>query len=215
MSIAAKMYKAGCMPKARNKNREDKEVFDFKIESEREEKAADEEKEAGLKQQGPSASDKAASALWLKKRLNDKPRVNAPGTTNSHIASMTGSRYANQSGLPYKIPKNITSQEKEERKNVGFSPTSSVSKSDAKAEDSETMAEVPGDIAGSLRKWPVMLDQGTRVRFMRGGKFVSKPNRLVRQCIHCCLLYGMYSHNCLCNQDITQNHAVRFGEDEK
>ena len=214
MSIAAKMYKAGYMPKARNKREEDKEVFDFKMEGGREDKAADEEKEAGLVQQGPSASDKAASALWLKNRLKSKPKINTPGTTNSHIASMTGSRYANQSGLPYKMPKNMMSPSKAETKKVNFGPTSSVSKSDAKAEDGEAMPEVPGDIAGNSEGSSLMRDRESLVLFMRGAKFANKPNRLVRQCVHCCLLYSAYSHNCLCNQRIAQNQAIHI-RDEK
>ena len=189
MSIAAKMYKAGYMPKARNKSREDKEDFDFKVEGGREEKAADEEKEAGLVQQGPSASDKAASATWLKNRLKSKPMVQAPGTINSNIASMTGSRYANQSGLPYKMPKNMMSPSKSETKKVDFG----MSENEAKTEVVDARLEVPVD---SSKDGALISERKQLVRFMRSAKVANKgSNRLVRQCVHCCLLYST-SHAC-------------------
>jgi hypothetical protein len=195
MSIAAKMHKAGYMPKARNKSREDKEVFDRQMEGGREDKASAEEKEAGLVQ-GPSAADKAASAMWLKNRLKGKPQIAAPGTTNSNIASMTGSRYGTGGRLPYKMPENMMSPNKAETKKVDFGPTSNTSsKNEAKTEDNEAKPEVPIDKAE--------MDNGTSrygerkdfVKFMRGAKFANKPNRLVRQCVHCCILYST-SHVC-------------------
>ena len=44
---------------------------------------------------------------------------------------------------------------------MDFGPYNSVSKNDAKAENNEAIPEVPTDIVDNLRKWPVMLDQGT------------------------------------------------------
>ena len=194
MSIAAKMAKSGYMPKARNKKNESRE-FDFKTGEDRQEsKAADEEKDTGLLQ-GPSATDKAASAMWLKSRLKNKSKVEVrlPGTTNSEISSMTGSRYGTGGSLPYKMPENIMSPSKEAQKKSQLGP--SIPKdSDSKSQEEKAKIEVaPSD--NSNKQVSRYSDKREFMQFIRGSRFAAKPNRLVRQCVHCCILYST-SHVC-------------------
>ena len=137
-----------------------------------------------------SASSKAASAMWLKSRI--PPKVAQPGTINSDMATMTGSRYGTQTSLPYKKPGMATDLGSELKGNISnhklsFSPSknSAENRGEKKAADK--------NVETSSGKLPY---QKEFLKFMMNSQFSGKSkNRLVRQCMHCQILYSS-SHIC-------------------
>ena len=177
MSIAASMAKKGYMPKAR-KAREAKDVYDFK-ESEESVSVHDADLPPSP---AASAASKAASALWLKNRV--PPKLSRPGLSNSDMATMTGSRYGTSTSLPYKDPglSSTLSPGAGARK---FSFTPKIT-----AEDRSESKEMDNaGIDSATNKYKSRKDFMKFIMNTQSGN--SRPkNRLVRQCMHCQMLYS-------------------------
>lgn len=185
MSIAAAMAKKGYMPKAR-KNRESKDVYDFKqTEPAVEDPTVEEESKEIAANPAASAASKAASAMWLKNRM--PPKLSQPGTSNSDMATMTGSRYGTSTSLPYKNPGLPGSSSPVEGARSPFAP-----KISAKGRgESKGMDKADMDRSTSKHK-----NRKDFMKFIMNTQANSRPkNRLVRQCTHCQMLYSS-SHVC-------------------
>ena len=180
MSIAASMAKKGYMPKAR-KAREAKDVvYDFKESSES--VHADPTVEEMTASPAASAASKAASALWLKNRM--PPKLSRPGMSNSDMATMTGSRYGTSTSLPYKDPGlSSTLSPGAGARKFSFAPKIT-------AEDRGESKEMDNaGIDSATNKYKSRKDFMKFIMNTQSGN--SRPkNRLVRQCMHCQMLYS-------------------------
>ncbi len=207
------------MPKARNRNRnrereeeqsrqeDNTGVIGYTLEEERmlnaqsggasllvnSEKAAAAEGSTGPTSSAQEMSKKSAS-MWLQSRMkngsgnNSGERRRVPGAAaagmqgiqpNIPFKSKHDTRYSSNSSLPYTLPPGND----EDARAIAKSAT------DAKSD------------ASSL-KMKSRLENSARSsnfnEFMRSTHFASKPNSLVRQCVHCQLLYST-SHVCPSN----------------
>lgn len=207
------------MPKARNRNREREEeqsrqadntgvrVIGYTLEEERmldaqsgganllanSEKAAAAEGSTGPTSSAQEMSKKSAS-MWLQSRMkngsgnNSGERRRVPGAAaagmqgiqpNSPFKSKHDTRYSSNSSLPYALP---PGNDEDAR---------AVAKSAMDAKSDASSPKMKNRLENSARR-------SNFNEFMRSTHFASKPNSLVRQCVHCQLLYST-SHVCPSN----------------
>lgn len=142
-----------------------------------------------------SAISKSASALWLQSRMNPgnsgfNSRKQGPGgggKGGNALGKMVAmgkadTRYLTNTSLPYQLPPPVAEEK-------GFK--------DKKIAGGGVDEDDKGARSNTLLQARV---QSNRARddfnsFMRSTRFAEKPNRLVRQCAHCQMLYSS-GHSC-------------------
>jgi len=201
MSIAKKL---AYMPKARNRTSEAKALVPEVAQDENEvfvNYTLAEEEEMARAARGISASagislsatptspgasevSKTASSMWLQSRMKSTSKSDKSGMpsygagtaaagaalTRMRQMSKSDTRYLTKTSLPYARPP-LVAESKTFNKELRRTESTAVVVNESKQSPSEFNS------------------------FMKSVNFAAKPNRLVRQCLHCQILYS-HSHNC-------------------
>lgn len=130
-----------------------------------------------------SAMSKSASGMWLQARMKADNRISASygdSTPTARTAlqqikqiSKSDTRYLTKTSLPYALPPKI-----------------------AEAKSTHLQEVALGNVDTDAFKMRENIKADEFNSFMRSTHFAAKQNRLVRQCIHCQLLYST-SHTCV------------------